>query len=233
MRVKFTIAMAAATAALLIGAFAVPAIAAVTSVGLQAAPVAGHFGDNVDLTPTVDDVASVVPGQFFNVEVFDGANWVTFGEGLTVENTGVVPVQSIMLGYDDASVIYPAQFRTVFLTKASGGTTIGVSAAQTVSALKYHKSTLKMAPSKTVRHAGTRVRFTVSPVSGPGDVKVTISHKGAKTQTIIVTTNEDGVAYPKLRLGSGAGSYKIKATFLGDRFAPHSKSVSKTVYASR
>jgi hypothetical protein len=108
-----------------------------------------------------------------------------------------------------------------------------VSAPQTVSILPYHKSTLKIAVSKKVRHAGTRVRLTVSPVSGPGDIKVTISHKGAKTQTIIVTTNEEGVAYPKLRLGSGKGTYKIKATFLGDRFAPHSKSVSKTVYASR
>jgi hypothetical protein len=262
MRLKFNVALATITAALMLAAMVAPAMAALSpqTVALQLGEEAGtgyyaSYGQQVDLLPT--SLSSIeLPGDVFAFEAFvtdsDGVQkWLPIMdfESLTLENTNTVAPFSFRFGYEgtvslsdysNVALTYPAQIRVEYkpfdiLTKKSESTTPTktYTETETLNVVRNLSEKVSIYTVGTIKHAGTQFHFHVSPNAGVGTIRVTVSKSGSKTLTYNVLTNADGAATQTLKLGTAHGNYKISAKFLGSVWGVASGTAVKTVHANR
>jgi hypothetical protein len=208
---------------LAIGAAALPAIAT-TPVTLQASPTAARFGETVDLQPSVT-ATQVVPGDKFNVQIFENGDWVSYGEGVQVEDTDTIQPQSIVM---DDSIKFPAQFRVAFQPKSSKNATESISETVVVSVIRNTRTKVAVSVPRKIAHSGARFGFTVTPDSGIGPVRIRVFRSGKLIKTTTMLTDEYGytarvLSFPK------AGTYRIEAQWLGNQFSKASTTSVKTV----
>jgi hypothetical protein len=208
----------AAVAAVAVAVSAGLALADVTCT-LSAMPSAAHYGQDVVLQPTV--TTSTVPGDQFTIQNLVAGEWVTYGEGLAVEDTDTIVPQDIVV---DGSITYPATFRTVFKPKSSANTTAAISDPVTVSLVRNTGVRVRIsAPKSMKRNRVYAVSAAVTPVSGEGnlDVKVFKTGRAAALRSYTVMTNEFGEATTKLAL-KDAGNYRIQMKWRGNVFGASS-----------
>jgi hypothetical protein len=230
----------------------------------------GVYGDPVILNP-VSLTSIELPSDKFHFQAYvqdvesSGTGiptqmvWKDFRdfEDIQLEDTNTVQPFNFNIGQDDdvilsdGSVItpsFPYLIRCEY--KPFGNSTVasdGVTAAptfsetETVSLIKNASTKVTFSKSGTVKHAGTRFNFHVSPACGgisggdgivPCIIRVTVAKKGAKTLTYNVATDPNGAVSVTLKLGSKKGTYKVSARFVGNIYGVASKTVSKTFVAS-
>lgn len=179
-------------------------------------------------------------------------------EDVQLEDTNTVQPFTYALGIDDAvilgdgSVASPVSLLTTatigytpFTTSTYGylircqyeplgssTTPPSYSETETVQVIKNSSTGVSFSKSGTVKRAGTKFNFRVSPDCGPGTIRVTVTKSGLATRTYNVTTDEDGAASATLKLGTKNGTYKVSAKFLGNIYGTASKTVSKNVVAN-
>jgi len=184
-----------------------------------------------------------------------GQVWKDFGEfeDIQLEDTSTVAPFSYRLGIDDwvilgdGSTVHPAfpyQIRCEYKPNvagldASGTPKAGASTSpasfsetETVTLIKNLRTKVTIGAG-TVRRAGTKLSFRVSPVSGVGTVRVTVKKAGSKTLTYDLKTSENGYVSKTLKLGTKNGTYKVNAKFLGNTFGAASATAVKTLTANR
>lgn len=255
MRVEFKAAVAVAAATLLLGMSIAPAMAASApqAVALQVGDAAGtgfygSYGQEITLQPasmsSIELPKDVITFQAF-VRDSDGVmKWLPFRdfEAITLEDTNTVLPFGFRIGVDDAVSLadgtavtpsFPYLLRAEYLPGGSETTpTPSFSETETVNVFKNGTEKVTFSTSGSVRHAGTRFNFRVSPNAGPGTLRVTVSKAGSSALTYNVATDENGSASATLKLGSKNGTYKVSARFLGNRYGAASKTVAKNVRAS-
>jgi hypothetical protein len=106
------------------------------------------------------------------------------------------------------------------------------SETETVSAVQNLSEKVTVSTSGTVKHAGTKFKFQVSPVAGVGTIRVTISRSGSKTLTYNIAIDSEGAASTTLKLGAKLGAYKVSARFLGNTWGVGSKTAVKNIRAN-
>ncbi len=262
MRLKFNAAVAAIATALLLGAIVAPAMAALSpqTVALQLGDSTGTgyyaaYGQDINLQPTSLSTMER-PGDVFAFEAYvtdsDGVQkWLPLQdfESITLEDTNTVQPFGFRLGYEGTvslsdfstlALTFPAQIRCEYKPvdpatgkSASTTPTPTYSETETVNVVKNDVTKVTIATSGTIKHAGTVFKLHVSPNSGIGTVKVTVSKSGTKTLTYNVLTDQDGNATQTLKLGTKNGTYKVTARFMGNQFGAASKTVTKSVHANR
>jgi len=261
MRLKSNVAIATVTAALLLTTMVAPAMAALSpqTVALQLGEEAGSgyyasYGQQVDLLPTV--LSSIeLPGDVFAFEAFvtdsDGVQkWlpITDYESITLENTNTVQPFAFRFGYEgtvsladfsNVALTYPAQIRVEYkpfdlVTKKSESTTPTrtYSETETLNVVRNLSEKVAISTSGTVKHAGTKFKFQVSPNAGVGTIRVTVTKHGSKTLSYNVITDVDGAASQTLKLGAAHGTYKVTAKFLGNVWGVSSATAVKNVHAN-
>lgn len=225
--------LAAVSCAVVLVAAVAPAIAEGIEANLLVSPSAGYYGQNAILSPSVGQ--QVRPGDLFEFQVWSRAEqeWVKYQDSdQAVEETGVV--QPLWHIYDN-SLKYPAYFRTVFRTKASGLATIAVSPTERLEASQFSANTVRVsAPSR----ASVRTQFTASvrvlQNVGEGTVRARVYRRvdGAwkRIATRDILTDDLGVATIKIR-PSKRGLYLIRAQFLGNQFSVPSAVAAKVFVA--
>ncbi len=213
----------------------------------------GTYGQAITLQPTVMS-AIELPGDKFTYQVLvldspDASGtrtwtWKTFRdfEDPQLETTNTIPPFTYALGQDDqvllsdgSSVepVFPYQIRVDY--KPGGSDSLGApsySETETVGLIRNASTRVVIATSGTVRHSGTKFKFTVLPDSGIGTVRVTVTRKGAKALTYNLQTDDTGTVSATLKLGSANGTYEVTAKFLGNTFGATSKTASKSLKAT-
>ena len=218
--------VASSLAALVFGALVTPAAAAVT-IDLQPSATTVHYGNELNLQPSVD-TTPVVPGDKVTLQIMQGSDWVTYGEGLTVEDTDTIVPQSIFVNEE---VSWPATFRALWLPKSGGGSVVATSAQVTVAAARNTHVRVSISAPKTVRAKGTSFGFTVSPDCSASLVKITVVNSHGKTvSTTKILTDETGVGSRKIKFPK-AGRYTVLAQFLGNYWGKSSPVTAKAVTA--
>jgi hypothetical protein len=187
--------------------------------------------------------------------------WKTFQdfEDIALEDTNTVAPFSFSLGKDDLTILTdgtPVSPITLLTTATVGSTPFtpttrgymiraeykplgsssspaSYSETEFVQVIQEDSTKVTIAPSKTIRRAGTTFSFTVSPDCGVGTVRVTVTKAGTKALTYNLTTNEAGKVTAKLKLGTKNGTYKVSAKFLGNDFGVASPTASKSIKATR
>lgn len=259
MRLNSKVALVVAAAGLVLAASVATAYAAAPqqSVALQVGTemgtgFMGYYGDEIDLQPA--SMSSVeLPGDKIHFQVYCsnvtsmgvsvGMQWTDFKdfEDIQLEDTNTVQPFGYDLGIDDGvilgdgTVVYPTppyQIRCEYKVAGSSTSPASYSETETVSALRYSSTKVTFSKSGTVRHNGTYFNFQVSPNCGPGTVRVTVKKSGASNKTYDVTTDENGHASAKLKLGTKNGTYKVYAKFLGNVYGVASKTASKSFKAA-
>jgi hypothetical protein len=170
---------------------------------------------------------------------------------IKLEDTNTVPAISYRIGVDDVVAlgdgslsvpVFPYQIRCEY-KPGGASTTIGsglspfagsasYSETETVDLIRNTSTKVTFSTSGSIKHAGTTFNFQVSPNCGVGVIKVTVSKSGSKTLTYNLTTDADGHASAKLKLGTKNGTYKVSAKFLGNVYGVASKTASKNVRAA-
>jgi hypothetical protein len=218
--------VAAGVAALMFGAMVAPAMATDT-ITLAPSATTVRYGSDLDLQPSVT-AALVVPGDKITLQIIQGGDWVTYGEGLQVEDTDTIVPQSIFVNEE---VAWPATFRALWIPKSGGGSVVATSDAVTVSMARYTKTKVTIGAPKTVRARGASFAFTVSPVCAESLVKIWVVNSHGKTVTSTkILTDEFGHGSRTIKFGK-AGKYKVEAQFLGNVWGKASTVSVKTVTA--
>jgi hypothetical protein len=213
------------------------------------------YGQAIDLLPT--SLSTIErPGDVFAFEAYvtdsDGVQrWLPLQdfEAITLEDTNTVQPFGFRLGYEGSvslsdfssvALTYPAQIRCEYKPvdpatgkSASTAPLKTYSETETVNVVKNDVTKVTIATSGTIKHAGTLFKLDVSPNSGIGTVRVTVSKSGSPTLTYNVLTDQDGHATQTLKLGTKNGTYKVSARFLGNQFGAASKTAVKSVHATR
>jgi hypothetical protein len=222
----------------------------------------GVYGDMITLQPAVISDKAELPTDKFHFQAYvmdvetsgtgipTGMVWKDFRdfEDIQLEDTNTVQPFSYQIGMDDAVILsdgsvvtptFPYLIRCQYepygvSTVATDGVTAAptYSETETVTLIKNASTRVSVSTHGTIKHAGTAFRFQVSPISGIGVIRVTISKSGSKTLTYNVTTDENGYASKTLKLGTKNGTYKVSARFLGNIYGAASKTVTKSVRAS-
>ena len=253
MHLKLKVAVVALAALLLVGMFAQSALATSPQVvALQLGDAAGagytaSYGQEIDLVPTVLS-AMELPKDTFSFQTYvtdsDGVQkWldITDWEPMQLEDTNTVPPFGFRMGYDgivalsDFSTVpltYPAMIRCTYKPLNVNTTPISVSETETIDLVKNDSEKVTFATSGTVKHAGTKFNFHVTPNAGAGTIKVTVAKSGAKTLTYNVQTDADSNATTILKLGAKTGTYKVSAKFLGNQWGVASTTTTRNVVAA-
>lgn len=224
----------------------------------QGTGYSGSYGEGIVLQPagltTVEK-----PGDKFHFQVLGSDEntagvvtpntWMDFRdfEDIQLEDTNTVLPFTYLLGIDDAyvrsngDVVFPKppyQIRCTYSTSVTQDNTstlvaqTAISETETVSLEKNTSTKVVISKSGTVKYKGTTFHFQVSPNSGPGTIRVTISRSGAKSRKYAVLTDEDGFASAKLKLGTKKATYKVSAKFLGNMYGSASKTATKKFKAA-
>jgi hypothetical protein len=255
MHFKLKVAVAAVAALLLAGVSVTAALAtSPQKVALLLSDEMGSgysasYGQEIDLLPTV--LSSIeLPGDKFTFQAYvadsDGVmKWLPISdwEPITLEDTNTVPPFGFRMGYDgivslsdfsDRALTYPVDIRCLYQPAGKDTTpTPSFSESETVDVIKYSSERVTFSTIGTVKAAGTRFKFHVTPVAGIGTIKVTIKKPGAATRTYNVTTDADGNASSTLKLGITKGAYAVSAKFLGNQWGDASGTAVKRVLATR
>jgi hypothetical protein len=253
MRLKLKVAVVALGALLLVGMFAQSAFATSPQVvALQVGDAMGSgyaasYGQEIDLIPTVLS-AIERPKDTFSFQTYvtdsDGVQkWldITDFEPIALEDTNTVPPFGFRMGYDgivslsDFSTMpltYPAMIRCTYKPLGANTTpTVSVSETETIDVVKNASEKVTFSTTGTVKHAGTKFNFHVTPNAGVGTIKVTVKKSG-KTLTYNVATDADSKATTTLKLGASTGTYSVAAKFLGNQWGPASGTTTKNVVAA-
>ena len=212
--------VAALAAGLMAVAVAVPAFAAVLTARLDATPTKGYYGQESVLTPSVD--TTMVPGDKFEFQIsHDGVNWGKYEDAdQSIEDTGQVSPLYVVF---DNSVRFPARFRAVFKTKASGNATQSISPVRTLYALKYLSTkTILLGSASGKAHTALNLTARVYPMSGEGRVTIHVYRRIGGTwkwlRKFNLTTDETGGATFSYT-PAAAGAYRFRAQFAGNQFS--------------
>jgi hypothetical protein len=148
---------------------------------------------------------------------------------LTTETIGYTPLTDSTYGY-----LIRVEYKALDASGTANSTSPKTySETETVSVIKNDSTRVSFAKSGTVKKAGTKFNFSVSPDCGVGTIRVTIKKSGSATRTYNVMTDEDGDATATLKLGTKNGTYKVSAKFLGSLFGVASPTATKSVKATR
>lgn len=170
-----------------------------------------------------------------------------------VEDTNTVLPITYLLGVDDQVVlgdgtlwtpVFPYQLRCEYKPGGTSTTSTVIayspfegsksySETETVALIRNRSTKVALSTSGSIKHAGTKFNFHVSPNCGVGNIKVTVTKAGSKTLTYTVVTDADGYASATLKLGTKNGTYKVSAKFLGNTYGVSSSTASKNVHANR
>jgi hypothetical protein len=214
----------------------------------------GTYGSEVVLAPAVMDKIELPNDKFhFQAYVMDvetsgtgiptGMVWKDFRdfEDIQLEDTNTVQPFAFQIGVDDAVILsdgsvvtpaFPYLIRCEYKPAGASTAPSSFSETETVSLIKNTSVKVAFSTTGSIKHAGTKFNFHVSPDCGVGIVKVTITKPGTKTLTYNVATDDNGVASTTLKLGAKNGTYKVSAKFLGNQYGSASKTVSKNVRAA-
>jgi hypothetical protein len=257
---KVAVFVVAATLVLATSVATAFAAAAQQSVALQVGSeqgsgYTGTYGTEIELAPA--SMSSIeLPGDKFHFQAYvmdvetsgtgipTGMVWKDFRdfEDIQLEDTNTVQPFAFQIGADDAVIlsdgsaitpVFPYLIRAEYKPLGSSSAPASFSETETVNLLKNTSTKVAIAPSKTVRRAGTTFTFTVSPNCGVGTVKVTVTKAHSKTLTYNLTTDENGSVTAKLKLGTSNGTYKVSAKFLGNIYGVSSATASKNIRATR
>ena len=213
-------------AALVFGAVVAPAIATDT-ISLQPSATTVHYGNELDLQPSVT-ATPVVPGDKVTLQIIQGGDWVTYGEGITVEDTNTIVPQSIFVNEE---VAWPATFRALWIPKSGVGSVVATSAQVTVTMARNTHTKVAIGAPKTVRAKGASFAFTVSPICAESLVKIWVVNSHGKTVTSTkILTDEFGHGSRTLKFGK-AGRFTVLAQFLGNVWGRSSPVTAKAVTA--
>jgi hypothetical protein len=222
--------IAVALGAVIVLAGLTTAAVAATTTGLTASGTGGHYGDEISLLPSVA-TSTVNTGNYFEFQTLTDGEWVKWGEGITIEETGA-PAATIdpLSVFIDESLVYPVQIRTVFRLKASDTATEGISDPITLSMYRWRSTKLAVTAPKSMR-LNKRAMFyaDVTPNCGPGLVVVSVKQvrTGKVVKKVYLTADEEGGVSTSLRF-SKRGAYRVEMRWLGSQFGPGSKSVVKS-----
>lgn len=206
------LALVAAAVAVACAAIAVPAYASWVFTG---ATVQGYYGTEVDLTPQV--TTQTVPGDSYVVQLLTKGVWETYGEGLAVEETDTVGVQTVTV---DQNLTYPAHFRLVFKPKSSGGATESISPTTTIEALHFDAVHVSLAGTSAMKAGRTAsISARVLPLCGPGKAQYVVKNvrTGRTVKSGTANVSDLGTASLKLKLNS-RGTYRVQMRWVGNRF---------------
>lgn len=215
----------------------------------------GAYGEPITLQPTVLSMIER-PGDKFTFQVYvqDSADpttgvrpwvWLPFRdfEAVQLEDTNTVPPFTYSLGADDQVILsdgssvtpaFPYTIRALYQPVGLDTTpSASYTETETVYLTRNSSTRVVFKTSGTVKHAGTRFTFTVSPNCGVGPLKVWVSKAGTKTVSYRLTTDENGTASATFKLGAKTGTYKVTALFSGNTYGGASRDVSKSVRATR
>jgi hypothetical protein len=206
------LALVAAAVAVACAAVAVPAYASWVFTG---ANVQGYYGTAVDLTPQV--TTQTVPGDKYDVQMLNKGVWETYGEGLAVEETDTVGVQTVPI---DENLAYPAYFRIVFKPKSSGGTTESISPTTTIEALRFEEVRVSLVGTSSMKAGRTAsIGARVVPLCGPGKAQYVVKNvrTGRTVKSGTANVSDLGATLLKLKLNS-RGTYRVQMRWMGNRF---------------
>jgi len=231
---KTAVVTVSALAAVLALAVAAYAGAGTLQGTLKASPSAGHYDDEITITPSMNTTG--YPGDTIDIQYLDENNtWQTYGEALSLEDTtspdavSGLPAIGPLAFIVDGSLQYPAVIRAYFVPKASAEGTAASDPVWIRMIKNAHTKVIVTAP-KSVTHGKTSVLTSkVTPVSGVGTISVKVKrlpHGPAKSYS--VKTDDAGIAsFTFVR--SIKGRYSITEKFLGNRFGAASGSTIKTI----
>jgi hypothetical protein len=151
--------------------------------------------------------------------------WETYGEGLAVEETDTVGVQTVTI---DENLSYPAQFRIVFKPvvidpvtgKASNPATESISPTTTLDALRFESVRVALVGTSSMK-AGSiaKIGARALPLCGPGRAQYVVKNlrtgKTVKSGTVVVS--DLGASLLRLKLNS-RGVYRVQMRWVGNRF---------------
>jgi hypothetical protein len=227
----------------IVALMAAPAFADV-AVTLGIGPVSARYGTEILVIPTVVGTETI-PGDAITLEALnpDGITWEPFGEGLKVEDTATIDPQYLMV---DSSLLpwyfakqwHPVQFRAIFKPisrgKDSSGTALPAPPAVTsntagLQVVRNARPKVSIyTPAKAKRGYYFNMGAQVSPNSGEGPVRFRFTKKGSKKTLMSFVAESDDSGYAEVaRKITKRGTYKVEVTFLGNAFAPASKTYSK------
>jgi hypothetical protein len=170
---------------------------------------------------------------------------------IKLEDTNTVPPISYRIGVDDVVTlgdgtlsvpVFPYQIRCEYKPGGASTTTgsglspfegsASYSETETVDLIRNTSTKVAFSTSGSIKHAGTTFNFQVSPNCGVGAIKVTVARSGSKTLTYRLTTDADGFASAKFKLGTNNGTYRVSANFLGNTYGVASPTTSRNVRAA-
>jgi hypothetical protein len=210
--------LVAAGVAVALALAAVPAIAEMVGVQLNAFPSQGYYGTDCALQPVV--TATPTPGDKVEFQIYDGSAWVKFDDQL-VEETGTV--DALHVRYDHG-LTFPAKFRAIYYDKVGSSFDTGTPSGEArLDRLVFGGCvTRATAPDRVSAGKAFTTRIAVAPNPGPGKVVVQVSARRAgvwKTlSTRTVATSEMGQASFKYTPAT-EGLYRVRAQFAGNRWA--------------
>jgi hypothetical protein len=216
-----------------LGVFVAPAMAASVTVGLSAVPSAGHYGDELTITPSLVGT-STLTGDLFTLYLWTypdtdatEKSWVQYGEQLKVEDTGTIDPMYVFV--NEEFLPYPAQLMMTFYSKPSS-----VNETSTpifINAYKNKKTTLRLSGAHVIRrrHNATIIG-AVTPTCGPGNMSVRVYKRGRVVYRATVLTDESGEA-EYTQFFSKPGTYTVKMRWSGNAFGPgNGRWVSRTIH---
>lgn len=235
-------ALALAAAILALSASAVFAAPSYT-VNLTPSKSTLRYGQEFTLDTSVVGTSTLAFSMVTIEKSWDGVNWTTDGlEGLKTDgDTGTVdPIDPQYMIVDDtllptaysASLPLNVYFRAIFKPSGVDGKLLSASENQTSAptAITLVRNTKVKATVSAPRYASRKRGFWITsamtPNSGIGMMRITISKKGFK-RSYVVWTDESGSAGLKVKLKKG--TYKTQAAWLGNVFGKSARSATKTV----
>jgi hypothetical protein len=202
-----------------------------------------RYGNEFTLQPSVVGTSTLAFSMVTIEKSWDMVNWTTDGlEGLKTDgDTGTVdPIDPQYLIVDDtllptgfsASLPTTVYFRAIFKPSGMDGKPLPASENQTSAptAVTLGRNTKVKATVSAPRYASRKRSFVISsgmsPNSGLGLMRVTISKHGYK-RSYLVWTDESGTA--DLRVKLKKATYKVQTKWLGNVWGKSASSKVKTV----
>jgi hypothetical protein len=202
-----------------------------------------RYGNEFTLQPSVVGTSTLAFSMVTIEKSWDMVNWTTDGlEGLKTDgDTGTVdPIDPQYLIVDDtllptgfsASLPTTVYFRAIFKPSGMDGKALPASENQTSAptAVTLGRNNKVKATVSAPRYASRKRSFVISsgmsPNSGLGLMRVTITKKGYK-RSYLVWTDESGTA--DLRVKLKKATYKVQTKWLGNVWGKSASSKVKTV----